>query len=418
MNRLFAVAMTALVCASGAQANPPTSGNADAVLTLSRALELAGAQSPLLEAAEADSRAADAARTVAGLRPNPTLTTELENFAGSGAYRGTRSAEATASLGFPIELGGKRAARLALADVQITRASLGSMAAGADLKLDVTEAYAVAVATTQRLATARDEARIAADGARAARLRVEAGRASPIEAQRADLARINADAAVGQAERAASVARGALERLIGPVSGAQLDTGWFRHIPARTAAQAQGSLLLAAADADVAAADAGVRLAQSQRVPDLTLGAGARRLVESDSNAALVSLSVPMPLFQNGRAALAGARAERQAADARRRLTEIRLQQQVIAADAALADAVAAAATASGPALAAAEEAARIARIGYANGKFSQLDLLEAERSLSETRARATDALLATHLASAQLERLAARAPGQQDIMP
>ncbi|PZU48193.1 MAG: transporter [Sphingomonas sp.] len=418
MNRLFAVAMTALVCASGAQANPPTSGNADAVLTLSRALELAGTQSPLLEAAEADSRAADAARTVAGLRPNPTLTTELENFAGSGAYRGTRSAEATASLGFPIELGGKRAARLALADVQITRASLGSVAAGADLKLNVTEAYAVAVATTQRLATARDEARIAADGARAARLRVEAGRASPIEAQRADLARINADAAVGQAERAASVARGALERLIGPVSGAQLDTGWFRHIPARTAAQAQGSLLLAAADADVAAADAGVRLAQSQRVPDLTLGAGARRLVESDSNAALVSLSVPMPLFQNGRAALAGARAERQAADARRRLTEIRLQQQIIAADAALADAVAAAATASGPALAAAEEAARIARIGYANGKFSQLDLLEAERSLSETRARATDALLATHLASAQLERLTARAPGQQDIMP
>ena len=127
MNRLFAVAMTALVCASGAQANPPTSGNADAVLTLSRALELAGAQSPLLEAAEADSRAADAARTVAGLRPNPTLTTELENFAGSGAYRGTRSAEATASLGFPIELGGKRAARLALADVQITPASAGEL---------------------------------------------------------------------------------------------------------------------------------------------------------------------------------------------------------------------------------------------------------------------------------------------------
>lgn len=418
MNRLFAAAMAALVCASSAQANPPPSGEPDAVLTLPRALELAGAQSPLLEAAEADSRAADTARVVAGLRPNPTLTAELENFGASGAYRGTRSAEATASLGIPIELGGKRAARLALADVRIARATLSSAAAGADLRLDVTEAYAVAVATTQRLATAHDEARIAADGARAARIRVEAGRASPLEAQRADLARINADAAVGQAERAASVARGALERLIGPMPDAPLDARWFQRIPASTAAQARGSLLLAAADADVAAADAGVRLAQSQRMPDLTLGAGLRRLADSDSNAALVSLSVPVPLFQNGRAALAGARAERQAADARRRLAELRLQQQITAADAALADAAAAAATASGPALAAAEEAARIARIGYANGKFSQLDLLEAERSLSETRARATDALLATHLASAQLERLTARAPGQQDIMP
>ena len=45
-------------------------------------------------------------------------------------------------------------------------------------------------------------------------------------------------------------------------------------------------------------------------------------------------------------------------------------------------------------ALAAAEEAARIARIGYREGKFGQLDLLDAERTLAQTRAAAIDALL------------------------
>ena len=71
--------------------------------------------------------------------------------------------------------------------------------------------------------------------------------------------------------------------------------------------------------------------------------------------------------------------------------------------------------TATGPALAAAEEAARIARIGYREGKFGQLDLLDAERTLTETRAAAIAALLAYHDAQAQLERLTARAPDQGD---
>ena len=65
-------------------------------------------------------------------------------------------------------------------------------------------------------------------------------------------------------------------------------------------------------------------------------------------------------------------------------------------------------------ALAAAEEAARIARIGYREGKFGQLDLLDAERTLAQTRAAAIDALLSYHIAQAQLERLTARAPVTQ----
>src|SRR3546814_9424389 len=73
------------------------------------------------------------------------------------------------------------------------------------------------------------------------------------------------------------------------------------------------------------------------------------------------------------------------------------------------------AATATGPALAAAAETARIARIGYREGKFGQLDLLDAERTLAETRLAAIDALLSYHLAQAQLERLTMRAPSALD---
>ena len=54
---------------------------------------------------------------------------------------------------------------------------------------------------------------------------------------------------------------------------------------------------------------------------------------------------------------------------------------------------------------------ARIARIGYREGKFGQLDLLDAERTLSETRTAAIDALAAYRDAQARRDRLATPAP-------
>ena len=65
--------------------------------------------------------------------------------------------------------------------------------------------------------------------------------------------------------------------------------------------------------------------------------------------------------------------------------------------------------------LASAAEAARIARIGYREGKFGQLDLLDAERTLSETRTAAIDALATYHDAKARLERLVAAAPSLEE---
>src|SRR5690606_24255589 len=98
----------------------------------------------------------------------------------------------------------------------------------------------------------------------------------------------------------AAVARDMLARLIGrPVAGG-LDIAWFDRIDSygpRTPVDAGGTLALAAADAEVTTADAQVRLARSQRIPDVTFSAGARRLEETNDTAAVFGLSVPLPLF-------------------------------------------------------------------------------------------------------------------------
>ncbi len=421
MHRIIAATLAASVCATPAQAQTSPPATAQDGLTLEQALELAGANAPGIGAADAGVRAAEAQRRVAGLRPNPSVNVEVENVVGTGAYSGIRGAETTVGMSLPLELGGKRSARIAVADTQTTRARLAVTVARADLRLRVIQTYNAAAAAERRVLVAGDQLRIADEGLRAANVRVRAGRASPLEQQRAEVARINADTALAQAERAVTLARGNLARLVGRDPGA-LDLGWFDRVMAdvgpRLAASPEGTLALATAEAEVATANAQVRLARSQRIPDLTLSAGARRLEATNDVAAVFGVSLPIPLFNNGRAGIDTARAQKDQAEAVRRVALLDAQQAIADAETDLANAEANARTATGPALAGAQEAARIARIGYREGKFGQLDLLEAERTLAQTRTAAIDALAAYHDAQARLERLTARAPTDTEVQP
>src|SRR3546814_12634764 len=96
--------------------------------------------------------------------------------------------------------------------------------AQADLRLNVIRAYAEAPSAERRLITARAQARIANETLRAAQVRVQAGRASPIAAERAHVPRVNADAALTRTERAVEGARFTLPRIIGQPIAATLDT--------------------------------------------------------------------------------------------------------------------------------------------------------------------------------------------------
>ena len=314
MYRVIAAVFAAAACAQSAQAQtspPPAVQPQGETLTLDRALELAGATAPGIEAATAGVRAAEAQRRAAGLRPNPSIDVEAENVIGTGSYSGLSSAETTVGMSLPLELGGKRSARIGVADAQTARARLEVVTAQADLRLKVTQAFVEAAAAERRLGIARDQRDIASEGLRGARLRVRAGRASPLEEQRADVQRINAETALAQAERSAALARANLARLIGREPG-QLDVIWFERtdgLGPKLPRSAEGTLALALAQADITTADAQVRLARSQRVPDLTLSAGARRLEATNDVAAVFGVSIPLPLFNNGRASLDAARA-------------------------------------------------------------------------------------------------------------
>ncbi|WP_430991289.1 TolC family protein, partial [Escherichia coli] len=92
-------------------------------------------------------------------------------------------------IALPLELGGKRSARLALANARLTRAEIQTAIAVADLRLRITQLYVEAAAAERRTEVLSEQSAIAANALRIASERVRAGAASPIEQQRADVLR-------------------------------------------------------------------------------------------------------------------------------------------------------------------------------------------------------------------------------------
>lgn len=226
-------------------------------LTLSQAIAHAQERAPALRGADASARAADAGVAVAGMRPNPTLSVDAENVFGSGRYAGFRGAERTVSLSVPLELGGKRQSRINVAQGERSAAGVGLAAARADVTHRVTEAFVLLAAAERRLEIARSSLSWAERAAHAAQERVRAGKASPIEEQRAQVLQIGAESRVGKAERALALAHADLARLTGDAPNAPIVAAWF-DVPSQAglAAAPQLSLSVAAAQSQLAIARA------------------------------------------------------------------------------------------------------------------------------------------------------------------
>lgn len=420
MKRLIAAVVAAPFCVLAAQAQTSPSPADGDMLTLGEALTEADRISPAPVAAQAGVSAAEAARAVAGLRPNPSISIETENMLGTGPYRGFDESDTTVAFALPVELGGKRSARVAVADAGIRQAEVDLAITRADLRLDVTQAYIGAIAADRRAEIAEAQLAVTTENLRIARDRVMVGANSPIDGQRALLEEVRSRAEAGSARRAAMAARSLLRPYVGDRALGALDVGWFdRPVPAsygpEMPGRAEDMLALAAAAVDTEAAEAGVRLARSQRAPDVSLMAGTRRLAGSNDQAMVFGVTIPLPVLNGGKAAVAQAARERDWAQARQRVALFEAE-QAIAAAMADRDRAATAVKASGPALAASGEAARIARIGYAEGKFDQMVLLDAERTLFDTQRAAIDARAAYHNAVARLERLTTRFRGAGEI--
>jgi len=404
---LFATAVPALAIFA-----PVATASAGTGLDLAAVQSRVLADNPELAAFAGRSREVQARTVQAGLHANPQLRTEIENVAGSGAFSGTSQAETTVLLSQSFELGGKRMRRRRAAELDAELAVWDYESARTAVLYEATIAFVDVLAEQQLLALA-DEAIVLADRVHAAvRRRVDAGSSSRIELTRSEIEVSTAHLERNERLRSLEGARRRLAAAWGATT-AEFDRvlGTLKipsSIPSleELRGQLDDNPDVVRWSIELARREALVDLESSRKVPDVTLGAGYRRLSEPDEDALVAELSLPLPLFDRNQGNIQEAR-ERVARTAHeRRAVEVQVDAELSAAYAALSSARAENRTLDEIILPAAAEAFETLRSGYREGRFSHLEVIDAQRSLIATRVRHLRVLADCHRAFAIIERL------------
>ena len=377
-------------------------------LTLDQALEEAEARSPAIVAAEAELAAAQGRLRQAGLRPNPELSVEIENFAGSGAYSGFNGSETTVSINQRLDLGGRRSARINVAQASFAAQEIQLAISRAELAQSVRTQFGLALATQARLELADANLKRAHELARIADELVAAGREPPLRAFRARANAAQAEAALQAAEAEVQAARRSLAALLGSVEPiGEIKDGIDYAAP--LVAEPQQTLDVRLAEADLLIAQGGLREEQATRRVDPSVGVGMRRIEETGDRAFVASVAVPLPFFDRNQGNIAAARAGIRAAVARRdaaiSLAASRIGNARTGFDAARARVGALEKVATPQAA----EAMRLADLAYRAGRLSLIELLDAQEAFAAAQAELIDAHFALVEARAALARAAAQ---------
>jgi outer membrane protein, heavy metal efflux system len=373
-----------------------------------QALDLRGALTAA-ESANLELRAARQQRAlaIAGLTtarqfPNPVL--------GFTAARDTP--HEGLSLDIPVELGGKRSKRIAVAREEQKSTEIDITVLTRQIRRRTRDAFYLSLSAREQTAQAKKALDLSTRIRDLAQQRFEAGDVAQLEVLQAEveLARSNADyETTAQAQRAADVALAAL--LNRSFEGSLTLQGQLEDIPPTPmlravtdqAMQTSGDLLKTAQD--LRTEERQLELAKAQRIPNLDLSGGSDFNSPPDFRVgAKGGISVSLPLFYHGQGEIA-------LSTARLELLRLTLasQRTNVAAQVAAAyfDYVAKAHQVQQYHDRVLPESVRLEQMAedsYQSGKTNLLTLLDAQRRLNDIRKTYLDALFAAQSSFATLE--------------
>lgn len=386
-------------------------------LTLQQAIGAALKSNPELATFAFRLRAQDARVGQGSLRPAPEISVEVENALGGGDLKNFDAAETTFALSQVVELGDKRNARITAA-----RAGRGLIEAEREVRqldvlADVARRFITVAGRQEQLKLARTGTIITESTVKAAQRRVNAARSPHAEVDRARIALDRSRLEERRAAMELQTARGQLAATWGetqPVlNGQRLGEiradlfamppgGDFAALDAQVANNPE--LLLFASEARLREAE--LRLAVTLRRPDLSFSLGARRFEATHDHALVASFSIPLFASRRSDSFIAEAQSKRELVDADRRIAELRARATLYELHAQLSQAVLEANTLRGEMLPRVEEAMRETQYAYERGRYSYLELVDAQREFLAVQSLLIAASIDAHSLRAEIERL------------
>mgnify|MGYP000887881302 CR=1 FL=1 len=384
------------------------------VVTLDEVIARALAQSPRLQAFSNGIGAARGDHEQAGAWPNPEIDAGIENFAGSGAYGSFTSAEINYSISQEIPMTGKLSARQAITTAALDLAKLDAVAARRDIIRDATAAFMTVVAAEASVELATEQKELAADVLRAVKQRVGAAASPLIQKSRSEVESASAAIALNKANHERAVARQALAAIVGedtfeqPVARAAF-FAITKPDPLPVLTSSQTLIDTQRRNSALTQARARIDLEKANALPDPRVSVGVREFQATGDRAVLVSLGLPIPVFNANGGGIEKARQDALRTERDNHQAALDRVADLARVHARAMRSYAEASTLKASILPSATQAFRLARDGYAAGRFPYFEVLDAQRSLFLARQQQIDALREFHVAQAEVARLIAK---------
>lgn len=389
---------------SGVQPPAPSSA-----LGLSRALVMAQQNNRLVQAARLQIAEASGDLTGASLRLvyNPQLTGVAGPRRLGGVASGT-TADVEVGVEQRFEVGGQRGYRIerARADVETVTASAADVQRVVELA--VASTFYQTLAAAKRLDLLEENERLARELHAVAERRLDAGEGTPLEVHTARIRLAEVERRTLSARVTFGLNTVRLAELLGlpPGSPLQLEgTLPADETPPPSEMLVERALRsrpdLAAAEHEVAAAQAAIGLADAEARPDIAVGASYGR--EGRDNIVTAGLRLPLPFFNKNQGARERARAARQRLIAQWAGSRLRIESEVRQALLAYEQGLRALRLYTADVLGAQEESADLLQRAFEAGEVSIQDVIVVQRELLEGREGYLNTGLALALSRAQI---------------
>ncbi len=380
------------------------------VITLEEAINLALKFSPAVKSSKAGVTAARGLERQAGYWSNPELEIEAENISGTGPYSGSDSAEYTYSLSKSLDISGKRSARKNAATQAKKAADSNFTTAKFKIMRNIHVAYASVLAEAEALKLAKEQELLAKQILRTVSKRVNAARESEIQKIKATVAYESAVIATSQEKQQFNSAKQNLAKLLGKDSlDVSLDHSHFFALvspdPITTyQTKLSDSPILKRFYYLSKEKEFAFDLEKSQKILDPTVKIGIREFRDSDEQALVAGLSIPFPIFNWNQGNVSHAKAKLSQARSEELKAKLSLEQSLIEEWRNWQISYQTADKLRNKILPTAKKAFRVAKSGYEKGKFPYLEVLDAQRTLFDARAKYHTALKQYHIARANIE--------------
>lgn len=401
MKTALRVAMALAICL-------PSPALAQAELTFDDAVRRALGSAPQGAVAAARTDALTASRVAAGLKPAPSLEVTAENFGPpiSDVYD---QFQVTGTYSQRIERGGKRAARIALAEREIDVVEAEYLAQRLDVIATVQRHFVRVQAAEAAIGLARRRLEIAEELQTEVARRVASARDPIFAGTRAQTGVAEAEVDLELAIRRRDAALGQLVTLWGGTpEGLTVSAAAFLDLASPERTVEPSRVDLAVHRARGARADAAIALARTGAVRDPTVSAGPR--VFGNRDVGLVAgVSLPLGGQRLAEARVLEAQAERRRIDADLAVDRFNLSRAIDLAAEQVEQARHEAEAIQEQVLPKAEQTLSEVRFGYNRGFFSFADVAAAQTALANAAERTVEAARRFHEAQVELDRLTGR---------